>query len=334
MIIFDIKTGKFVEAKKPDPVMLSGEGPPSDIGNDGDFYVDTLTLELYGPKNWGVPVAIMGKDGMAGADGKDGLDGKNGIDGLPGMDGKDGADGIGVPGIAGRDGREIELGTTATHFQWRYIGEDWIDLFPLPKNLTGATGGGRMRLKDLEGMLEAGSNISLTTVNKKIVIASTGGGGGYTDEQAQDAVGTILVDSSEIDFTYSDATPSITASLIAGSIDETKLDASVNTALKKTMGNVFIKTPANETIYLIPYAVYGFTINGLFNLSVASGSLTLTVKINGVNVTGLSSLSVTSTPQNPTASAANTVSVGDEVSIVVSAISSPADLKFTMEGKK
>lgn len=35
----------------------------------------------------------------------------------------------------------------------------------------------------------------------------------YTDEQAQDAVGTILVDSSNIDFTYNDGTPSITADL-------------------------------------------------------------------------------------------------------------------------
>lgn len=53
----------------------------------------------------------------------------------------------------------------------------------------------------------------------------------YTDELAQDAVGTILTDSSEIDFTYNDGGPTITASIVAGSIDETKLDASVNTSL-------------------------------------------------------------------------------------------------------
>jgi hypothetical protein len=32
-------------------------------------------------------------------------------------------------------------------------------------------------------------------------------GGAYTDEQAQDAVGTILADSATLDFTYADATP-------------------------------------------------------------------------------------------------------------------------------
>jgi hypothetical protein len=54
---------------------------------------------------------------------------------------------------------------------------------------------------------------------------------GFTDELAQDAVGTILVDSSEIDFTYTDATPSIVASIVPGSIDETKLDTTVNASL-------------------------------------------------------------------------------------------------------
>lgn len=49
------------------------------------------------------------------------------------------------------------------------------------------------------------------------------GGGGYTNEQAQDAVGTILVDGTTIDFTYSDATPSITAEVKAGSIGATEL---------------------------------------------------------------------------------------------------------------
>lgn len=66
---------------------------------------------------------------------------------------------------------------------------------------------------------------------KKYVDDSVTSGGGYTDEQAQDAVGTILTDSTEIDFTYNDATPSITAAIKSGSIDETKLDASVNASL-------------------------------------------------------------------------------------------------------
>lgn len=48
-------------------------------------------------------------------------------------------------------------------------------------------------------------------------------GGSYTDENAQDAVGSILVDSATIDFTYTDATPSITASVIQAAIDHTAI---------------------------------------------------------------------------------------------------------------
>lgn len=39
------------------------------------------------------------------------------------------------------------------------------------------------------------------------------GGGGYTDEQAQDAVGAMLVDTNSIDLTYVDATPALSADL-------------------------------------------------------------------------------------------------------------------------
>lgn len=77
--------------------------------------------------------------------------------------------------------------------------------------------------------LNAGAGISITGTYPSLTIASTITQ--YTDELAQDAVGGILANSSEINLTYSDATPSITASIVAGSIDETKLDTSVNASL-------------------------------------------------------------------------------------------------------
>ena len=49
------------------------------------------------------------------------------------------------------------------------------------------------------------------------------GGGVYTNEEAQDAVGTILTDTATIDFTYTDATPSITADVKSDSIANTML---------------------------------------------------------------------------------------------------------------
>jgi hypothetical protein len=47
--------------------------------------------------------------------------------------------------------------------------------------------------------------------------------GGFADEDAQDAVGTILADSSSIDFTYTDGTPEITAVVLPGGVDHDSL---------------------------------------------------------------------------------------------------------------
>ncbi len=83
-------------------------------------------------------------------------------------------------------------------------------------------------LSNLDGSVDPGFQFDLTTggnvtlspgesmvvVNdgEKIVdVASSATVSGYTDEQAQDAVGTILVDTDTINFTYTDATPSIIA---------------------------------------------------------------------------------------------------------------------------
>lgn len=114
-----------------------------------------------------------------------------------------------------------------------------------------------------ERVLTAGTGISITDAGagSTVTVASTITQ--YTDEMAQDAVGGILVDSSEIDFTYNDGTPSITASIVAGSIDETKLDTSVNASLDLADSAV---QPAALSSY-VPYT--GATANvdlGTFDL--------------------------------------------------------------------
>jgi len=65
----------------------------------------------------------------------------------------------------------------------------------------------------------AGQVLSSTATGTDWVAAATS----YTDEQAQDAVGNILVDGTTIDFTYNDATPSITAEVINNSISNAKI---------------------------------------------------------------------------------------------------------------
>jgi hypothetical protein len=65
--------------------------------------------------------------------------------------------------------------------------------------------------------------------------AGGGGGGGITVEDAQDAVGTILLDTPEVDFTYDDATPSISANLRDNSITAQRLTMATGTLVGRTL---------------------------------------------------------------------------------------------------
>jgi hypothetical protein len=87
----------------------------------------------------------------------------------------------------------------------------------------------------------------------------------------------------------------------------------------------------DATYTMVTYAPFSFVIDGIYGLKTTSGTATLAVKINGTSVTGLSSLSVTSSAQNATASAANVVAVGDAITFVVSSGSTPVDLLSTLK---
>lgn len=97
---------------------------------------------------------------------------------------------------------------------------------------------------------------------------------------------------------------------------------------------IFDEDPVDKTIVVCAEAVFPFTINGIYGLKTSAGTLTLTVKINGTNVTGLASLSVTSSAQDATATAANTVAVGDRVTIVITSSSGASDLEGTLKEKQ
>lgn len=88
--------------------------------------------------------------------------------------------------------------------------------------------------------------------------------GGYTDEQAQDAVGTILTDSSTIDFTYSDPTPSITAAVIY------QMSITADASGLKLSGDS--ASPGNSYFY----GTNGSGTKGWYATSTISGSLDIT----------------------------------------------------------
>lgn len=91
----------------------------------------------------------------------------------------------------------------------------------------------------------------------------------------------------------------------------------------------FIETPSDKTYVLMLYAKQAFTINNI-TIKTTSGTCTAAVQIDGVNVTSLSGLSVTSVEQTVNATGANSVVAGNTISLVISSNASAADLQFTI----
>lgn len=94
---------------------------------------------------------------------------------------------------------------------------------------SGAVAGTRRRLNLIEG-----AGVTLTVADDSgneeidITIASTGG---YTDEQAQDAVGAMVASSARVSLTYVDAAPSLTPDLVADSVGVAYMHASASGVL-------------------------------------------------------------------------------------------------------
>lgn len=92
----------------------------------------------------------------------------------------------------------------------------------------------------------------------------------------------------------------------------------------------FVEAGSDKTYVLDEYAKFAYNIDDI-TIKLASGTVTVAIKINGTNVTGLSAIAATSTQATSTATAARTVNVGDKVTMVWSSSSTPVDLGFTMK---
>lgn len=104
--------------------ILNGKGAPkSSLGTNGDFYIDTRSLQMYGPKRngkWPTPQNLQGPTGPAGVAGRNGADGKivtqiaasNAMTGAVGAQGEKGDKG--EKGDQGEKGERGETGTAGT----------------------------------------------------------------------------------------------------------------------------------------------------------------------------------------------------------------------------
>ena len=160
--------------------ILNGKGAPSNaLGINGDFYIDTRSLLISGPKTngkWPSSRSLQGANGVNGIDGKNGAAAKNvtttstvagpvgpqgergekGVDGTAGTNG--GAGAAGIPGAQGPAGATGAAGSGGTGAQG-------------PAGATGPAGSGSTGLTGLTGARgETGtvgpsevSNISIPT---------------------------------------------------------------------------------------------------------------------------------------------------------------------------
>lgn len=85
--------------------VLHGTSAPTTQGNTGDFFINTTTWTIYGPKAsgvWPAGVSLIGPAGATGPQGPSGALGPTGPQGLTGPAGPQGPQGI--PGLDGADG--------------------------------------------------------------------------------------------------------------------------------------------------------------------------------------------------------------------------------------
>lgn len=136
----------------PANTILNGKGvPKSSLGINGDFYIDTRSLLIYGPKargKWPTPQNLQGPTGASGSDGKNGSDGKsasaanvNSVTGPQGPQGSVGPQGekgekgdAGLPGAAGPAGLSGATGLAGP------AGANGSNGSSGPQGATGATG--------------------------------------------------------------------------------------------------------------------------------------------------------------------------------------------------
>lgn len=111
-------------------VLLNGSGNPSnETGSNGDFYINTVNYDIYGPKAsgaWGSPVSLIGPQGATGAQGETGSTGPQGPTGEQGIQGETGATGAtgttGAQGETGPTGAQGPQGDPGTDALWNFTG--------------------------------------------------------------------------------------------------------------------------------------------------------------------------------------------------------------------
>ena len=85
-------------------IVRNGSGVPSnETGSNGDFYINTVNYDIYGPKTagaWGSATSLVGPTGATGSTGSQGATGATGAAGTNGTNGATGDTGPAGPGVS------------------------------------------------------------------------------------------------------------------------------------------------------------------------------------------------------------------------------------------
>lgn len=109
-----------------------------------------------------------------------------------------------------------------------------------------------------------------------------------------------------------------------------KLQAQV-TALRTIGTSGMIEVAKNKSYVLIYKTASPGTVVNMQVVCDTGGTVTAAVKINGTAITGISAVSVSSTPATATATAANTYAAGATVELTLSANASAKNVRWTLE---
>lgn len=115
-----------------------------------------------------------------------------------------------------------------------------------------------------------------------------------------------------------------------GSGATTAANARANLGMAVWQINGHIENPTAKSYTITLYAEFAFTIDRI-RIVTSGGTCTALVAIDGVTVTGLGAIAVTSTPQHVTASALNAVAIGQKITLTLSSITNAADLQFSLK---
>jgi hypothetical protein len=118
----------------PNTILNGTNAPSKSIGINGDFYIDTKNLNIYGPKKnnaWPLPISLRGTAGT---------DGRTGTPGVAGSDGKTITNTSTVSGTAGATGATGAIGASGSTGPAGASGSAGPAGPPGPAGSTGSTG--------------------------------------------------------------------------------------------------------------------------------------------------------------------------------------------------